>query len=201
MYLQLFIGLWSLLQCRNLFLHRRYDSLDWESACRKAVTYTQDNTNTDMHALSGIQTHDPSVRASEDSSCLRPRCHSDQRRSIMRRENWTYALLCATPMALAFRKPLLHKADFFLMNWVLQDCPFVSEKYHYFRFATKILYTILISPTYATSPLISLLFYLTKKTKLNSVVLVRKRTIPTERPQPAGEVSESRGQRNGSPRP
>jgi hypothetical protein len=27
------------------------------------------------------------------------------------------------------------------------------------------------------------------KTKLNSVVLVRKRTIPTERPQPAGEVS------------
>jgi hypothetical protein len=26
-------------------------------------------------------------------------------------------------------------------------------------------------------------------TKLNSVVLVRKRTIPTERPQPAGEVS------------
>jgi hypothetical protein len=29
----------------------------------------------------------------------------------------------------------------------------------------------------------------TDKLKLNSVVLVRKRTIPTERPQPAGEVS------------
>jgi hypothetical protein len=28
-----------------------------------------------------------------------------------------------------------------------------------------------------------------RKTKLNSVVLVRKRTIPTERPQPADEVS------------
>jgi hypothetical protein len=27
------------------------------------------------------------------------------------------------------------------------------------------------------------------KLKLNSVVLVRKRTIPTERPQPAGEIS------------
>jgi hypothetical protein len=27
------------------------------------------------------------------------------------------------------------------------------------------------------------------KLKLNSVVLVRKRTIPTERPQPAGEVN------------
>jgi hypothetical protein len=30
---------------------------------------------------------------------------------------------------------------------------------------------------------------LKKTKKLNSVVLVRKRTIPTERPQPAGEVS------------
>jgi hypothetical protein len=28
-----------------------------------------------------------------------------------------------------------------------------------------------------------------KNYKTNSVVLVRKRTIPTERPQPAGEVS------------
>jgi hypothetical protein len=32
-----------------------------------------------MHALSGIRTHHPSVRASEDSSCLRPRCHCDRR--------------------------------------------------------------------------------------------------------------------------
>jgi hypothetical protein len=31
------------------------------------------NTYTaNIHVLSGIQTHDPSVRASEDSSCLRP---------------------------------------------------------------------------------------------------------------------------------
>ena len=29
----------------------------------------------------------------------------------------------------------------------------------------------------------------TKKTKLNSVALVRTRTIPTERPPPVGEVS------------
>jgi hypothetical protein len=42
----------------------------------------------------------------------------------------------------------------------------------------------------------------------NSVALVRKRTIPTERPPLVGEVSinfcgqrVSRGQRNGSPRP
>jgi hypothetical protein len=35
--------------------------------------------NADIHAFSGIQTHDPSVRASEDSSCLRPRRHCDRR--------------------------------------------------------------------------------------------------------------------------
>jgi hypothetical protein len=33
--------------------------------------------NTDIHASSEIRTHDPSVRASEDSSCLRPRGHCD----------------------------------------------------------------------------------------------------------------------------
>jgi hypothetical protein len=36
------------------------------------------NAYTDIHALSGIRTHDPSVRASEDSSCLRPCAHCDQ---------------------------------------------------------------------------------------------------------------------------
>jgi hypothetical protein len=34
--------------------------------------------NANIHALSGIQTHDPSVRASEDSSCLRPRGPCDR---------------------------------------------------------------------------------------------------------------------------
>jgi hypothetical protein len=34
--------------------------------------------NTDIHALSGIRAHDPSVQASEDSSCLTPRGHSDR---------------------------------------------------------------------------------------------------------------------------
>jgi hypothetical protein len=31
-----------------------------------------------IHALSGMRTHDPSVRASEDSLCLRPRGHCDR---------------------------------------------------------------------------------------------------------------------------
>jgi len=46
------------------------------------------------------------------------------------------------------------------------------------------------------------------ETELNSVALVRKRTIPTERPPPVGGVvptfagrGVSRGQRNESPRP
>jgi hypothetical protein len=36
------------------------------------------NAHTDIHALSGNRTHDPSVRASEDSSCLRPPGHCDE---------------------------------------------------------------------------------------------------------------------------
>jgi hypothetical protein len=31
-----------------------------------------------IHALSGIRTHNPSVRASEDSPCLRPRSYCDR---------------------------------------------------------------------------------------------------------------------------
>jgi hypothetical protein len=34
---------------------------------------------TNIHALSGIRTHDPSVRASEDSLCFRPLGHCDRR--------------------------------------------------------------------------------------------------------------------------
>jgi hypothetical protein len=36
------------------------------------------NAYTDIHALSGIRTHDTSFRASEDSSCLRPRDHRER---------------------------------------------------------------------------------------------------------------------------
>jgi hypothetical protein len=50
------------------------------SARRKAATYIgqhKPRINANIHALSGIQTHDHSVRASEGSSCLRPRGHCD----------------------------------------------------------------------------------------------------------------------------
>jgi hypothetical protein len=56
--------------------------VDGGSARRKASTYTQNNTNkinaSDTHVSSGNQTHDPSVRASEDGSCHRPRGHCDR---------------------------------------------------------------------------------------------------------------------------
>jgi hypothetical protein len=41
------------------------------------------NPQTDIHALNGIRTHDPSVRASEDSSCLRSRGHRDRHFQII----------------------------------------------------------------------------------------------------------------------
>jgi hypothetical protein len=40
--------------------------------------YRMNAHNTDIHALSGIRTHDPSFRTSEYSSCFRPRGHCDR---------------------------------------------------------------------------------------------------------------------------
>jgi hypothetical protein len=50
---------------------------------RKVAPYTYSNTNTewthtDIHDSSGILTHDPTVRAGEDGSCLRLRGHCDR---------------------------------------------------------------------------------------------------------------------------
>jgi hypothetical protein len=77
--LQPFVGPWPVFQFLYL-LRSRQDSLDRGSARRKVATHAQNNinteqTHTDIHALSGIRAHDPSVGASEDSSCLRHRGH------------------------------------------------------------------------------------------------------------------------------
>jgi hypothetical protein len=49
------------------------------------------NAYTDIYTLSGIRTNDPSFRASEESSCLRPRSHRDRRMLCML---MLYAIYC-----------------------------------------------------------------------------------------------------------
>jgi hypothetical protein len=83
MALQPFVGPWPLLQFRNPFYtDGRPPSTSDQPVARPLPTHrtTQtQNKRTDIHALSGIRTHDPSVPASEDSSCLRPRGHRNRR--------------------------------------------------------------------------------------------------------------------------
>jgi hypothetical protein len=70
---------WINLEAMNL-IDNWQDSLDEGSACRKATTYKgkhEHKTNADIHATSGFQIHDPSVRAIKDILCLRPRGHCD----------------------------------------------------------------------------------------------------------------------------
>jgi hypothetical protein len=48
--------------------------------------------NTDIHVLSGIRTHDPRVRASENSSCLKPSGHYDRLYNIYLFKNLVYTI-------------------------------------------------------------------------------------------------------------
>jgi hypothetical protein len=50
-------------------------------------------TQTDIQALSGIWTHDPSVRVSEDCSCLRPRGHCDRLWNHQTTKNCIYGVM------------------------------------------------------------------------------------------------------------
>jgi hypothetical protein len=89
MALQPFVGPWPLLQ----FLDPIYavDRAPWRviSTSYGRYLHTEQHkhriiSHTDIHALSGIRTHDPRVRASKDSSCLRPRGHCDRPRPLVR---------------------------------------------------------------------------------------------------------------------
>jgi hypothetical protein len=82
MALQPFLGPWSNLQFRILLsqsvglLGRVINPLQglYQHTEHKHGIYA----HTDIYALRGIRTHDPSVRAKEGSSCLRPRGHFDR---------------------------------------------------------------------------------------------------------------------------
>jgi hypothetical protein len=87
MVLQPFIGPLPLLQFRNLFYtDGRTPWTSDQPLARPLPEHRQHkhriNAHTDIHALSGIRTRNPRVRASEDSSCLRPRGHCDRRRGF-----------------------------------------------------------------------------------------------------------------------
>jgi hypothetical protein len=49
-----------------------------QPVARPLPTHRTELAHRDIHASSGIRTHDPSVRASEDSPCLRLRGHCDR---------------------------------------------------------------------------------------------------------------------------
>jgi hypothetical protein len=73
-------GPWPLIQFRHFFTDGR---TPWRSDQPVARPLPKHRTNAhthtqNIHALSGIRTHDPSVRAREDSSCLRPRGYCDR---------------------------------------------------------------------------------------------------------------------------
>jgi hypothetical protein len=84
MALQPFVGSWPLLQFCNLFVTQTVGLLGQgirPPQGRYLPTGQQKqriNAHTNIHALSGIPTHEPSVRASGDNSCLRPRSHRDR---------------------------------------------------------------------------------------------------------------------------
>jgi hypothetical protein len=52
----------------------------WISPLKGRYLTQNKRTHADINALSGVRTHDPSVRASEDSSYLRPRGRHDRQK-------------------------------------------------------------------------------------------------------------------------
>jgi hypothetical protein len=76
-----FVGPWSLFQFLNHIHSSRTTWMGDHPVARPLPTHTTTQTQNKRwdtsHALIGIRTHDPSFRAREDSSCLRPRSHCD----------------------------------------------------------------------------------------------------------------------------
>jgi hypothetical protein len=69
---------WSLIHFRNHFSQRVVLTGRVISSSQGHYLNTEHKHISNIHALSGIRTHDPSVWESEDSSCLRPRGYCDR---------------------------------------------------------------------------------------------------------------------------
>jgi hypothetical protein len=85
MALQPFVRPWPLFQFRKYILFTQTIGLLGRviSLLQGPYLHTEQhkhriNAHTDIHDSSGIRTHDPSVRAGEDSSCIRQRGHYDR---------------------------------------------------------------------------------------------------------------------------
>jgi hypothetical protein len=80
MALQPFVGPWPILHLRNLiFTNGRTPWTSDQPVVRPLPTgQHKQNKRIDIHALSGIRTHGSSIRARENSSCLRPCGHCDR---------------------------------------------------------------------------------------------------------------------------
>jgi hypothetical protein len=102
MALQLCVGPWLLLHFYNRFYTD--GRTPWRSdqpVARPLPTHRKTQTQnkpTDIHALSGIRIHDPRVRVSENSSCLRPRGH---RRQPFVHCSTNYKLYCCNALVIA----------------------------------------------------------------------------------------------------
>jgi hypothetical protein len=75
MALQPFFGPWPLFNFLILYTVGRTPWTGDQPISRPVPVH---RINADIHALSGIRIHDPSVRASEDGSYLTPRGHRDR---------------------------------------------------------------------------------------------------------------------------
>jgi hypothetical protein len=75
-------GPWSLFQFPNPYTVGRTPWTGDRSVARllptNRTTQTQNKRTRRHHASSGIRTHEASVRAGEDTSCIRPRGHCDR---------------------------------------------------------------------------------------------------------------------------
>jgi hypothetical protein len=85
--LQAFLGPWPLFHFLILYTIGKTPWTGDQPVTRPLLKYrtTQRmNAYTDIHASCDIRTHDTSVRASEESSCFRPRGHRNGRCFILR---------------------------------------------------------------------------------------------------------------------
>jgi hypothetical protein len=67
MALQLFVGPWPLQFCSLSYADSRTPWTSDKPVTRPLLTHGNTNTLTDIHALSGIRTHNPNFRGSEET--------------------------------------------------------------------------------------------------------------------------------------